>query len=103
MILEAEGRLEAANKDAEARERLAQAEARATEMVSKAIAEGDVNAINYFVAQKYVEAIRDISVAKNSKLIFAPLDSSAIVGAIGGIAELTKSAMEKQQNKSGDQ
>jgi len=100
MILEAEGRLEAANKDAEARERLAQAEAKATEMVSKAISEGDVNAINYFVAQKYVEAIRDISVAKNSKLIFAPLDASAIVGAIGGIAELTKSAMEKQ--KSGD-
>lgn len=97
MILEAEGRLESAKKDAEARERLAQAEAKATEMVSKAISEGDVNAINYFVAQKYIDAIRDISVAKNSKLIFAPLDSSSIIGAIGGIAELTRDAFARQK------
>jgi len=101
MILEAEGRLESAKKDAEARERLAEAEAKATAMVSKAISEGDVNAINYFVAQKYVDAIRDISVAKNSKLIFAPLDSSSIIGAIGGIAELTRDAFAKQKEDTG--
>jgi len=103
MILEAEGRLESAKKDAEARERLAQAEARATEMVSKAIAEGNVNAVNYFVAQKYVEALRDISVAQNSKLIFAPLEASSIIGAIGGITELTRTAMAQQAEKTGTQ
>lgn len=97
MILEAEGRLESAKKDAEARERLAEAEANATAMVSKAISEGDVNAVNYFIAQKYVDAIRDISVANNSKLIFAPLESANIIGAIGGIAELTKDAMASQK------
>ncbi len=92
-ILTAEGQKEAAFREAEARERLAEAEARATEMVSRAIAEGDVNAINYFVAQKYVEALQQIASAPNEKLVFMPLDSSGVVGAIGGIAELAKEAM----------
>ena len=92
-ILSAEGQKEAAFREAEARERLAEAEARATEMVSRAIAEGDVNAINYFVAQKYVEALQQIASAPNEKLVFMPLDSSGVVGAIGGIAELAKEAM----------
>jgi len=92
-ILEADGRKEAAFRDAEAREREAEAEARATHMVSKAIADGDVNAINYFVATKYTEALRDIASAENSKMIFMPLEASSVIGSIGGIAELAKKAM----------
>ena len=95
-ILTAEGEKEAAFREAEARERLAEAEARATEMVSRAIAEGDVNAINYFVAQKYVDALQQIASAPNEKLVFMPLESSGVVGAIGGIAELAKQAMGSQ-------
>jgi len=89
-IREAEGRREAAFLDAEARERLAQAEAKATEMVSKAIAEGDVQAINYFVAQKYVESLRDIAASPNSKTIILPIEAVGIAGAVAGVAELTK-------------
>ncbi len=92
-ILTAEGEKEAAFREAEARERLAEAEARATEMVSRAIAEGDVNALNYFVATRYVEALQQIASAPNEKLVFMPLESSGVVGAIGGIAELAKQAM----------
>jgi regulator of protease activity HflC (stomatin/prohibitin superfamily) len=95
-ILEAEGRKEASYRDADARERLAQAEARATLMVSEAISKGDVQAINYFVAQKYIEALKDIGVANNSKLVFMPLDSSSVIGALGGISELAKEAMTKK-------
>lgn len=95
-ILEAEGRKEAAFRDAEARERLAEAEARATHMVSQAIEKGDINAINYFVATKYVEALQSIASAPNEKLIFMPLEATGVIGAIGGIAELAKSAMDKQ-------
>jgi regulator of protease activity HflC (stomatin/prohibitin superfamily) len=87
-ILQAEGRLESAKRDAEARERLAEAEAKATRDVSKAIAEGNLNAINYFVANKYVEALKEIGVANNSKLVFMPLESSGIIGSIGGISDL---------------
>lgn len=89
-ILEAEGKKEAAFREAEARERLAQAEAAATTMVSDAIAKGDVQAINYFVAQKYVESLKDIAAAPNNKLVFLPLEASGILGALGGITELTK-------------
>lgn len=89
-ILEAEGRREAAFRDAEARERAAQAEAEATMVVSKAIAEGDINAINYFVAQKYVDSLGDIASSSNSKLVFMPLDASGVVGSIGGVAELIR-------------
>lgn len=95
-ILNAEGDREAAFREAEARERLAEAEAKATAMVSEAIAKGDVQAINYFIAQKYVSALETIGSAENSKLIFMPLDSSGVIGAIGGIAELAKAAMEKK-------
>ena len=90
-ILEAEGRKEAAFRDAEARERQAEAEARATTMVSEAIAKGDIQAINYFIATKYVEALTTIGAADNSKLVLMPLEASSVIGAIGGIAELAKS------------
>jgi regulator of protease activity HflC (stomatin/prohibitin superfamily) len=95
-ILEAEGRKEASYRDADARERLAQAEARATLMVSEAIGKGDIQAINYFVAQKYIEALKEIASAENSKLIFMPLDASSVIGALGGITELAKEAMIKK-------
>lgn len=88
-ILDAEGEKEAAFREAEARERLAQAEAEATRMVSEAIAAGDVQAVNYFVAQKYVEAIKEIASAENQKIIMLPLEASSIIGALGGIKELT--------------
>jgi regulator of protease activity HflC (stomatin/prohibitin superfamily) len=95
-ILEAEGRREAAFRDAEARERQAEAEARATHMVSQAIEKGDLNAINYFVATKYVDALQNIASAPNEKLIFMPMEASGVIGAIGGITELAKQAMAKQ-------
>ena len=98
-ILEAEGRKEAAFRDAEARERSAEAEARATHMVSQAIEKGDMNAINYFVATKYVDALQAIASAPNGKLIFMPLEASGVIGAIGGVAELAKTAMQQQKTK----
>ncbi len=98
-ILEAEGRRESAFKDAEARERLAEAEARATAMVSEAIAKGDIQAVNYFVAQKYVESLKEIASADNSKMIFMPLEASSVIGALGGITELAKEAMAKKADK----
>ena len=95
-ILDAEGRKEAAFRDAEARERLAEAEAKATTMVSEAIAKGDVQAINYFVAQKYIESLKEVATANNSKLIFMPLEASSVIGALGGIGELAKEALGKK-------
>jgi regulator of protease activity HflC (stomatin/prohibitin superfamily) len=91
-ILQAEGRKEAAFRDAEARERSAAAEAKATEMVSDAIAEGNVNAINYFVAQKYVEAFAQLASSNQAKTVIVPAEMGALVGALGGIGELVKSA-----------
>jgi regulator of protease activity HflC (stomatin/prohibitin superfamily) len=99
-ILEAEGRKEAAFRDAEAREREAEAEARATHMVSQAIDKGNVNAINYFVATKYVEALQQIATSNNEKLVLMPLEASSVIGAIAGIAELAK---EVGMNKKGNQ
>ena len=96
VMLDAEGRKEAAFRDAEARERLAEAEAKATEVVSNAIANGDVNAINYFVAQKYVEALKHIGSAPNQKLVLMPLEAGSVIGSIAGIAELAKEALGKQ-------
>ncbi len=96
VILEAEGRKEAAYRDAEARERLAEAEARATGLVSRAIAEGDIQAVNYFVAQKYIEALGRIGAADNQKVLFLPLEAANVIGAIGGISELVKVAAEKR-------
>ena len=101
LLLEAEGRRDAAFKDAEARERSAEAEATATRLVSEAIAAGDVQAINYFVANKYVEALRDIASAPNQKTLFMPLEAGSIIGAIGGIAELTRSASEGRAHGGG--
>jgi regulator of protease activity HflC (stomatin/prohibitin superfamily) len=89
-ILEAEGRREAAFRDAEAREREAEAEAKATELVSSAIARGDVNAINYFVAQKYVEAFAQLASSPQQKTVIVPAEMSALVGSVGGIGELVK-------------
>ena len=97
-ILEAEGRREAAFRDAEAREREAEAEANATTMVSKAIAEGDVQAINYFVAQKYVDAMKTIGAADNQKVIFMPMEISSLVASVGGIGELAKEAFGKNKS-----
>jgi len=91
-ILAAEGRLVAANRDAEARERLAAAEAEATRAVSKAVEDGNVQALNYFVAQKYVEALGQIAGAPNAKLLLMPAEMSGVVSAVAGIAELTKNA-----------
>ncbi|MGH6945740.1 MAG: SPFH domain-containing protein [Kiloniellales bacterium] len=91
-ILEAEGRREAAFRDAEAREREAEAEAKATQMVSDAISGGNVQAINYFVAQRYVEALGQFANSPNQKILFLPLEASSVIGAIGGIAEIAKDA-----------
>jgi regulator of protease activity HflC (stomatin/prohibitin superfamily) len=96
IILEAEGKKEAAFRDAEARERLAAAEAKATEVVSTAISNGNVNAIQYFVAQKYIDALGKIASAPNEKLVFMPLDATQVVGSIGGIGELMKSITTKK-------
>ncbi len=91
-IMEAEGRKEAAFRDAEARERLAEAEAKATDMMSEAIGRGSIHAVNYFVAQKYVEALQQIATSNNQKILFMPLEAASVIGAIGGIAEIAKAA-----------
>jgi regulator of protease activity HflC (stomatin/prohibitin superfamily) len=91
-VLEAEGRREAAFRDAEARERLAEAEAKATTVVSEAIASGDMQAVNYFVAQKYIDALQAIATAPNQKLVLMPLEAANVIGALGGIGEIAKSA-----------
>lgn len=89
-ILEAEGLREAAFREAEGREREAEAEGKATTMVSDAIAKGDVQAINYFVAQKYVETLGQFAASPNEKLVFLPLEAASVIGAIGGVAEIAK-------------
>lgn len=94
-ILQAEGRREAAFRDAEAREREAEAEAKATEMVSAAIAAGDAQAINYFVAQKYVEAVSQFATSPNSKTILFPVEATQLIGTLGGIGELAKQSIKK--------
>jgi regulator of protease activity HflC (stomatin/prohibitin superfamily) len=94
-ILEAEGRKEAAFRDAEARERLAQAEAKATTDVSAAIASGNIQAINYFVATKYVEALKEIAAAPNQKIILMPLEAGNVIGALAGITEIAKETFDK--------
>jgi regulator of protease activity HflC (stomatin/prohibitin superfamily) len=93
-ILAAEGKREAAYREAEARERLAEAEAKATQMVSQAIAQGDVQAINYFVAQKYVEALREFAHSPNQKLMILPTEVTGVMGSLAGIAELARGAMQ---------
>jgi regulator of protease activity HflC (stomatin/prohibitin superfamily) len=100
-ILQAEGRREAAFRDAEAREREAEAEARATAMVSEAIARGNIQAVNYFVAQKYVEALGDIARSPNQKILFLPLEAANVIGAIGGIGEIAREAFGGGPNGAG--
>jgi regulator of protease activity HflC (stomatin/prohibitin superfamily) len=92
-ILQAEGRREAAFRDAEAREREAEAEAKATQMVSDAIAGSGSQAINYFVAQKYVEAIGQFATSPNAKTILFPVEATQLMGTLGGIGELAKEAL----------
>ncbi|EEE44295.1 SPFH domain-containing protein [Roseibium alexandrii] len=92
LILEAEGRKESAFRDAEAREREAEAEAKATQMVSEAIANGDVQAINYFVANKYVEAFTALATSRNQKTLILPMEATSLLGSLSGIGEIAKEA-----------
>ena len=96
-ILQAEGRKEAAFRDAEARERAAQAEAAATKAVSDAIEGGNTQAINYFIAQKYVEAIGEFARSPNAKTILFPVEATQLIGSLGGIGELAKAALGKEE------
>ncbi|MEF0940687.1 SPFH domain-containing protein [Rhizobium sp. BR 362] len=89
-VLQAEGQREAAFRNAEARERLAEAEAKATRMVSEAIAAGDIHAINYFVAQKYTEALASIGTAGNSKIVLMPMEAASLIGSLGGIGAIAR-------------
>ena len=99
LILDAEGEKEAAFRQAEARERLAQAEAEATRVVSEAIAAGDMRAINYFVATKYVEALQKIGEADNQKVMFLPMEMSGLISSIGGISELLKDTLSSDKSE----
>src|SRR6187402_1912181 len=96
VILAAEGQKEAAFREAEARERLAAAEAKATEVVSTAIAGGDVNALNYFVANKYIEALKAMADSPNQKMLLLPIEATGVLGSLAGIAELAKNALDRQ-------
>ncbi|WP_395682198.1 SPFH domain-containing protein [Dokdonella sp.] len=96
VILAAEGQKEAAFREAEARERLASAEAKATEVVSAAIAGGDVNALNYFVANKYIEALKAMADSPNQKMLLLPIEATGVLGSLAGIAELAKNALAEQ-------
>jgi regulator of protease activity HflC (stomatin/prohibitin superfamily) len=89
-VLAAEGRKEAAFRDAEARERSAEAEANATRMVSEAIAAGNIHAINYFIANNYVDALKALAAAPNQKVLMLPVEAAGVIGSIGGIAEITR-------------
>jgi len=100
-ILDAEGRREAAFRDAEAREREAEAEATATSLVSEAIAKGDPQAINYFVAQKYVETLAQFATSPNEKLVFMPLEASGVIGALGGMTDMLKNISKAPMSPTG--
>jgi len=89
-ILEAEGRREAAFRDAEGRERLAEAEAKATEMVSQAVARGDIAALNYFIAEKYLKAFGQIAASPNQKILMIPIEAMQVIGSLAGIGEIAK-------------
>ena len=93
IVLDAEGRREAAFRDAEARERQAEAEAKATTMVSEAIAAGDLQAINYFIAQKYVEALKEFATSPNQKTLLLPMETTGILGSLAGITEIAKATL----------
>ncbi|ALA16635.1 MULTISPECIES: SPFH domain-containing protein [Chelatococcus] len=89
-ILAAEGRKEAAFRDAEGRERLAEAEAKATSLVSEAIAQGDLAAANFLVAEKYVDALKSLAAAPNQKVVVVPIEAAGVVGTLAGLGEITK-------------
>jgi len=97
-LLEAETRKEAAEHDAYARERIAAAEAKATSLVSEAIMNGDIQAINYFIALKYVDALQNIASAENQKLIMMPLEASSLISSIAGISDIAKEILSKKEN-----
>ncbi|MBX2867743.1 MAG: SPFH/Band 7/PHB domain protein [Acidiferrobacterales bacterium] len=99
-ILEAEGEKEAAFRNAEAREREAEAEANATRMVSAAIEQGNTQAINYFVAQNYTEALKQVAAADNQKVMFLPLEATSLLGSLGGIGEIAKETFKTGGDKS---
>ena len=101
-ILEAEGRREAAFRDAEARERAAEAEAKATQVVSDAIAGGNTQAINYFIAQRYVDAISGFATSPNAKTILFPVEATALIGTLGGIGELARDALGRGESGGGE-
>lgn len=98
-VLQAEGRKEAAYRDAEARERQAEAEAKATASVSEAIGKGNINAINYFLGQKYLDALKEIGTADNSKMVMLPIEATNILGSIAGIGEIAKESLKKDTHK----
>lgn len=98
-VLQAEGRKEAAYRDAEARERQAEAEAKATASVSEAIGKGNINAINYFLGQKYLDALKEIGTADNSKMVMLPIEATNILGSIAGIGEIAKESLKKDTRK----
>ena len=98
-VLQAEGRKEAAYRDAEARERQAEAEAKATAYVSEAIGKGNINAINYFLGQKYLDALKEIGTADNSKMVMLPIEATNILGSIAGIGEIAKESLKKEETK----
>ncbi len=98
-VLQAEGRKEAAYRDAEARERQAEAEAKATAFVSEAIGKGNINAINYFLGQKYLDALKEIGTADNSKMVMLPIEATNILGSIAGIGEIAKESLKKDTHK----
>src|SRR5471032_738132 len=100
-ILEAEGRREAAFRDAEARERLAAAEAKATEVVSAAVAGGNIAALNYFVADKYIKAFTALAESDNQKVLILPMESSAMLGSLAGIAEIAKATFGDSRSGGG--
>lgn len=99
VVLDAEGRREAAFRDAEARERLAEAEAKATHMVSQAIAKGNIQAVNYFVAQKYIDAFEKIASADSQKVLMLPMEASQMLGALAGIGEIAKETFGNSPDK----
>lgn len=101
MILAAEARLESAERDAQARERLAQAEAEATRVVSEAVAAGSVSALNYFIAQRYTEALSKIGTGTNTKLVMIPLEAVGIAGSLAGMTELIKESFQPRPDGPG--
>ena len=98
VILAAEGEKEAAFRTAEARERSAEAEAKATTMVSTAISNGNVNALNYFVANNYIEALKEMAHSPNQKMLLLPIEATGVIGAMAGIAELAKESLGQQRS-----